>query len=546
MTLLGLILLLYAASQVILLGSFAQLEEQDTHKNIERARDALLDSVAVLDSIAGDWAPWDDTYDFIQNGNEQYIEANLGASTLSNLKVNYMFFYNTSGHLVYGAGVDLQSKEKMPIPYMFQHDLSPNDTLLKHQDIENRISGIILLPEGPLLVSSQPIITSEHKGPIQGTLIMGRFLDPMKIGDLTRITHLSLSFSLFDAPVAPDFRSVIGSLSQENPIYIQPISHDIIAGYVLLNDIEGKPALVIKAEMPRGIHIQGENTLKYLILSILGSGIVFGLVMLLSLEKSVLSRLTFLSSNVIAIGASGNHSMRVSIEGKDELSKLAEVINGMLEKLEKAEEANKKQLFLKEIYHRVKNNLQIVISLLSLQSQKIDDRKVKEFFNESQNRIKSMAFIHEKLYKIKDLAGINFKEYIQDLTSNLFRSYGVNPGNINLKLDIVDVILDLDTALPCGLIVTELVSNALKHAFPSGRKGEILIKLSSDYNEKYTLTIKDNGIGLPADIDIQKANTLGLQLVTNLVKQLKGTIEVEKRNGTEINIYFTEKKDSGV
>lgn len=540
-TILGLIALLYVLSQIILIGTFVQLEEKNAQQNMERGKNAITDDINRLDSTAIDWAAWDDSYNFVQNGNEAYIESNLDPSTLINLRVNFMLFYNISGHLIYGEGVDIKNKEKTEIPATFQHDLSPNDILLKHTEIDSSINGIIILPEGPTLIASRPIITSGYQGPIRGTLIVGRFLDSAEIERLANITQLPLT-SLFNDPNNSDFRSAIQLLSKEKPILIQPKSNDIIKGYILLNDIEGKPAIVIEAEMPREIHHQGDNTMKYLILSIMGSGLVFGLVTLILLEKNVLSRLAFLSSNVSAIGASSDHSMRVSMPGNDELSNLAKVINSMLEKLEKAEDAKTKQLLLTEIYHRVKNNLQIVISLLNLQSQKTKDTNVIEIFKDSQNRIRSMALIHERLYKSKNLAGINFKEYIHDISSNLFHSYGVNSGSVNLKIDIDDVILNLDTATPCGLIVTELVSNSLKHAFPKGRKGELLIKLISDNNEKFILIVRDNGIGFPENIDFRKTNTLGMQLVTSLVSQLKGTIELDRSNGTEFKITFKEKQ----
>jgi two-component sensor histidine kinase/sensor domain CHASE-containing protein len=538
-TLLGLIVLLYTLTNFILIGSFDKLEEKDTLMNTERARDALKSDINRLSIAVGDWAPWDDTYNFILDGNEQYIESNFGTSTMANLKVNFVLFYNNSGHLVYGTGLDLKNGENIPIPISFRSDISPNNILLNHTSLESSISGIMMLPEGPIIVASNPIITSDHKGPIRGTLIMGSFLD---IEELSRITHLSLSFRQFNGQNNIDYWSEIQMLSKEKPILIQPRNNEIIAGYVLLDDIEGNPAIVLKAEMPRGIHKQGENTTGYILLSIIGAGLVFGLVTLLLLENKVLSRLAFLSSNVSAIGASGNHSLRVSLPGKDELSNLANVINGMLEQLEKAEEENKKQLFLKEIYHRVKNNLQIIISLLNLQSQKTNDKKTIEIFKESQNRIKSMALIHERLYKSKNLAGINFKEYANDLANNLFRSYGVRSGIIKFKIDMDDVILNLDTANPCALILTELVSNSLKHAFPAERKGEILIKFNSDNNENLTLIVRDNGIGFPKDIDFNKTNTFGMQLVTSLVGQLKGIIELERNNGTEFKITFKEKK----
>ncbi len=542
MTLFSLIVVLYALSQFILIGSFTQLEKQDAQQNIERARDTLFDDIDRQESVARDWAAWDDTYNFVQNGNEAYIDSNLDTSTIANLQINFMFFYNISGRLVYGTGVDLRNKKEIALPKFFQHDLSPDDVLLKHNDTNSKISGIIILPEGPMIIASNPITTSERKGPIRGTLITGSYLDSAEIERLSRITHLSLSINRFNDTNISDFSSANQFLSKEKPVFIQPLSNEIIAAYYLIYDIKGNPAVVIRTELPRGIHKQGENTSAYLVLSIIGAGLVFGLLTIFLLEKNVLSRLSYLSSNVNAIGATGNRSMRVTITGNDELSNLAKMINGMLEELEKAEEENKKQLLFKEIYHRVKNNLQIVISLLNLQSRKTTDKNAIEILKDSQNRIKSMALIHERLYKSKDLKGIYLNEYIQDLANNLFSSYGVNSGIVKLKIDVVDITLNLDTAIPCGLIVTELVSNSLKHAFPAGRQGELLIKLHSDKNETFTLKVKDDGIGFPKDIDFRKTNTLGLQLVTGLVDQLKGTIELDRSEGTGFKIIFKEKK----
>ncbi|MCX9084459.1 MAG: ATP-binding protein [Candidatus Methanoperedens sp.] len=537
-TLLGLILLLYVITNFILIGSFDKLEEQGAFMNTERARDALSSDIARLHIAVGDWAPWDDTYNFIIDANKQYIESNFGTSTMSNLKVNFVLFYNISGHLVYGTGLDLKTGEKIPIPTIFMPEISPDSILLDHRSLESSLSGIMIIPEGPILISSNPIITSDHKGPIRGTLIMGSFLD---IEELSRITHLSLSFKEIDGENTSNNWPDIQKLSKEKPILIQPLNNDIIAGYIQLDDIEGKPSLVLKAQMPRGIHKQGLNTMWYQMISIVISGLVFGLVTLFLLEKNVLSRLAFLSSNVSAIGTSGNHSLRVSLQGDDELSRLASTINGMLGELEKAEEDNKKQLFLKEIYHRVKNNLQIIISLLNLQSQKTMDKNVIGVLKDSQNRIRSMALIHERLYRSKDLSGINISDYIHDLANNIFNSYGINPGRINLKIDIQDRLMNLDSATPCGLIITELVSNSLKHAFPNGKKGELIIKLISDSDNNFTLIVKDNGIGFPKHLDFRSTDTLGMQLVNELVNQLKGSIELDKNNGTEFKIKFKEK-----
>jgi two-component sensor histidine kinase len=152
---------------------------------------------------------------------------------------------------------------------------------------------------------------------------------------------------------------------------------------------------------------------------------------------------------------------------------------------------------LKEIHHRVKNNLQIISSLLSLQSRHIQDPRALEVFKEGQSRVRSMALIHEKLYQSKDLARVDFSEYVRNLTAYLFRSYEINSGRVGLKIQVEDVLLAVDAAIPCGLIINELVSNSLKHAFAGGRSGEISITLRPEDEGWLTLIVADNGAVCP-------------------------------------------------
>ena len=219
-----------------------------------------------------------------------------------------------------------------------------------------------------------------------------------------------------------------------------------------------------------------------------------------------------------------------------------------------------KEVLLKEIHHRVKNNLQVISSLLSLQSRCIEDQSVLELFQESQNRVRSMALIHEKLYRSQDLARINFAEYIRNLATSLVRSYRANSGPVSLKVDANDVPLSIDAAVPCGLIINELVSNSLKYAFPpppsfppsggdergsfppSGgdeRGDEIRIELRSDRDHQVTLIVADNGVGFPKGLDFRHTESLGMQLVNTLTNQLGGTVELHSNGGTEFKITFT-------
>jgi len=198
-----------------------------------------------------------------------------------------------------------------------------------------------------------------------------------------------------------------------------------------------------------------------------------------------------------------------------------------------------KEVLLKEIHHRVKNNLQVISSLLNLQSRYIEDQSVLELFQESQNRVRSMALIHEKLYRSQDLARINFAEYIRNLATHLVRSYRASSGPVSLKVDANDVSLSIDAAVPCGLIINELVSNSLKYAFKDGREGEIRIELRSDRDRQVTLIVADNGVGFPKDLDFRYTESLGMQLVNTLTNQLDGTVELHSNGGTEFKITFT-------
>jgi sensor domain CHASE-containing protein len=176
-TLAALILILYAASRIILLDSFAKLEEQHTRQNVERVQSALSDDLAKLNSTAGDWAQWDDTYAFIEGAYDDYVQDNLMNSTFAGLRLNLMLFIHSSGRIVFSKAFDLQNEEEIPVPQNLWEHLSANSPLFRHPDTDSSITGLVLLPEGPMLVVSRPILTSQGEGPIRGALIMGRYLD---------------------------------------------------------------------------------------------------------------------------------------------------------------------------------------------------------------------------------------------------------------------------------------------------------------------------------------------------------------------------------
>jgi two-component sensor histidine kinase len=243
--------------------------------------------------------------------------------------------------------------------------------------------------------------------------------------------------------------------------------------------------------------------------------------------------------------ASGNLAERVVVHSNDELGDLADSLNLMAEDLgesmQRETELREKEVLLKEIHHRVKNNMQILTSLHRLQARRADSEELKQVLKESESRIRSMGLIHEKLYQSESLSEIEFKNYAGTLTNELMRMYQGTASMVTLDLDMDDIRIGLDTALPCGLILNELVSNSLKYAFPNGREGRVLVKMREGQDEgSYNLIVSDNGIGAPANGELKREGSLGMRLVNLLVEQLNGKVQFLNGNGVTTNIHFYE------
>lgn len=269
----------------------------------------------------------------------------------------------------------------------------------------------------------------------------------------------------------------------------------------------------------------------------------------------------------------GDTTKRTHVNTQDEVGHLANSFNLMVESLvstqEELEEVNRslekrtndlqieineriqaeeriksslkeKELLLKEIHHRVKNNLQIICSLLAIQSRRIKDKQDLEMFKESQNRVRSMAYVHEELYRSEDFANIDFSRYIMNVTTLISQTYNMHSNRIELKLKVDKVFLGIDLAVPCGLIINELISNALKHAFPPSfkKKGKVEIACHPAEEDEIELIVRDNGVGIPKEVDMRKSESMGLMLINILVSQLKGKIKLNRMRGTEFKIRF--------
>lgn len=229
----------------------------------------------------------------------------------------------------------------------------------------------------------------------------------------------------------------------------------------------------------------------------------------------------------------GNILMSKALEEKELIRSIAE------SNLKKS--LAEKEVLLKEVHHRVKNNMQIISSILKMQERLIDDPRLKTVLGESQNRIRSMALIHENLYRNETLANINFGNYVKSLTSNLSRTYADHQGRIRFDFDMDDhVFLPIDIGIPCGLIINELISNSFKHAFTGRDQGKIAISLKTENDSRYVLNVADDGIGIKGPEVLESSGSLGMRIVSKLIQQIEGTMEYDFENGTKYTIRFKE------
>jgi twitching motility protein PilJ len=350
----------YTLSRLFVLNSYASIEEQLVEGNVQRALDALSADLEGLALQVLDYSKWTESYDFIAGKNPGYIESNFSDFYIADLGLNAIIFVNEAGKIVFAQGADLATSREVPVSPALLAQLEPASPMLDHRQPDSSTMGIVRLPEGPMLVASRPIVTNEDKGPIRGTVLMGQYLNEAILQDLRDLTGLpQLDIVPFDrmssSPVVQqvkrDLLSAIAAIpssvdsSTDNPEMamtsggasttdVRPLNGESIAGFSLLNDLNGNPTFLLQVEQPRLIYAQGQRSLQWLLFSMLASGGVLGAIALLLLDRSILSRLSRLTLAVSQIGTKRDVSQRVVVSGTDELSRFALLLNGTLDRLE--------------------------------------------------------------------------------------------------------------------------------------------------------------------------------------------------------------------
>jgi diguanylate cyclase (GGDEF)-like protein len=333
-----LIIVISLAFNIIVGDGFAKLESQSIADNNDKVHRLIDGNISHLETIVGDWGPWDDTYKFMLDKNSAFIESNLVADTFINLDINIMLFADNRGRVVYGKAIDLDTKRKVPIPRGITNYLRKTG-IFNGKASYKRVKGIIVLPEGPMIIASNPILTSNHEGPVAGQMVVGRFLDKSEANSLSKEVSLDIYLESMNKPAD----SVFQEISDKNPITFRTISNNKLAGYSIMKDIYGNKALGIKLVMVRKVYAVGLKANRYMLYSLCIFGILFTLTMLLFLERNVLSKLHSLTIFVKSIGRLGTLNRRLDVRSTDdEFGIISHEINNMLDKLKAAENVMKK------------------------------------------------------------------------------------------------------------------------------------------------------------------------------------------------------------
>ncbi len=324
-------------TRLILVDSYARLEQKDTIAHVERAVNALTNDLATLARTANDYAAWDDTYNFMESRDPVYLDANYPDATFTNNRLNLVTLVDTQGQAVFAKAFDLDQGQEISVTSETLDSIAHDPILLRPTHTLSSTIGVLILPTGPMLVAAQPILTSDETGPTRGALLMGRALTPSEIAHLGEVTQLALAIHLPREGLSPDAQAASAMLSPQQPIAVRPVDEQLVQGYTWVNDVDGQPALLLRVDRAREIYQQGQTTLSYLVLALMTGGFIIGIVLAGLLEHTVILRLGRLNREVHAIGVSSDFSQRVSPQGRDELGQVAAEVNRMLDSLESTE-----------------------------------------------------------------------------------------------------------------------------------------------------------------------------------------------------------------
>ena len=335
-TLIAVVATLYGTSRFVLMSGLSRIEKYGTEQNVQRATVILSETLSGAEAVVVDWAVWDDTYAFIEDVNDEYIERNLADETFVNYNINLMLFINASGRVIFSKAFDLVNHKEVPVPPQLLDDTSRLQILGSQSDAKSSVSGIVLLNEGPMMIASQPILKSDYSGPVRGTLVFGRYLDSAELNRFGQLTLSNITVGRVGSVMDADFQTAFKSLSAQNSVFIQTLTTRTIAGYTMLKDIRGNPALILRVNTLRDAYLLGQNAIVYYIISVLVIGLLAAAVVIFIVEKQILSRFNPMLNSLNKIITLGDAAIRLPVSGNDEITLVARTMNGLLASLEES------------------------------------------------------------------------------------------------------------------------------------------------------------------------------------------------------------------
>jgi sensor domain CHASE-containing protein len=332
-----LIVSLMLASRLFILTGFKNLENGQVQKDVVHAWRYIEKDIQWLASIAGDWGAWDDTYAFMQDQNVRYIDSNLSSDTLANLRIHFMLYVDPDGRQVHAIAIDPKEKDTVELPEGLWELIRSRPVLWQYRIPSQGVSGFLMFRDLPVLIASYPVLTSSDQGPPRGALVIGKYLEPPEINTIAKSLDRSLSIHAFQSSsLSDDVIKAASLMSETTPVVTLPRDKEIVSGYMLQNDIQQNPGLILKTDVRRRIFKQGMTTWLYFNIAVAFIGGIFILTTMYLMETSVLSPLLKTIEKISAIDGGDHLSKRLPVSGKGELGKLETSINGMLDRIQTA------------------------------------------------------------------------------------------------------------------------------------------------------------------------------------------------------------------
>lgn len=539
---------IYAIVNVIFLQSYVTLEKQKTTESVSRTINVLSNERADISSKVSDWAFWDDTYDFVQTLNESYIALNLDNSVFINLRLNLMLFINASGNIVYGKAFDLSNDTEMTMPQGINEEISSEPALWNFTTIDSKMEGIILLPQEPLIFSSQPILTSQNEGPIRGALIMARYIGSSEISYISTTLRFPMTVSRFNDPqIQKDFQIARSSLSNTAPIFVEPLNADSVGGYALLNDVFSNPSLILRIDLPRDIYKQGLTTATYFIAIVAAICGIFGAAMIILLEKGMLSPLSKLTKTVKGMGIREYRLHSVSRLGTDETSILADAIKDAIsQRLAAIEE------LAGMVGHDLRNPLTGILGAEYYVKTKYEskmDAKGREMLKIIEDNV---AYSDKIVSDLLDYSRKIQLEYV-DTTPKLLAKEALSLVDIPKNIEVVDLTENATEIAVDAEKMKRVFVNLIKNGVDAMPEGGSLIIKSVEVNDGVKFTFSDTGCGMsketlgkictPLFTTKAKGMGFGLSISKRLVEAHGGSLSFESTigRGTTATVFIPTK-----